>query len=72
MGDTSYGKGVVQKLFSLSNGAAIQMNVSHYYTPKGAMIEGVGIQPNQKYILQPDMKEEAYIEHIAELLIRHK
>ncbi|MBP7783234.1 MAG: S41 family peptidase [Acinetobacter sp.] len=72
MGDTSYGKGVVQKLFALSNGAAIQMTVSHYYTPKGAMIEGVGIQPNQKYILQPDMKEEAYIEHIAELLIRHK
>lgn len=72
MGDKSYGKGVVQKLFALSNGSAIQMTVSHYYTPKGAMIEGVGIQPNQKYILQPDMKEEVYIEHIAELLIQHK
>lgn len=72
MGDKSYGKGVVQKLFALSNGSALQMTVSHYYTPKGAMIEGVGIQPNQKYILQPDMKEEAYIEHIAELLIQHK
>ncbi|MDY6510305.1 S41 family peptidase [Acinetobacter faecalis] len=72
MGDKSYGKGVVQKLFALSNGSALQMTVSHYYTPKGAMIEGVGIQPNQKYILQPDMKEEAYIEYIAELLIRHK
>ncbi|MCK7608857.1 S41 family peptidase [Acinetobacter portensis] len=72
MGDKSYGKGVVQKLFALSNGSALQMTVSHYYTPKGAMIEGVGIQPNQKYILQPDMKEEAYIEYIAELLIQHK
>lgn len=72
MGDKSYGKGVVQKLFALSNGSALQMTVSHYYTPKGAMIEGVGIQPNQKYILQPDMKEEVYIEHIAELLIQHK
>lgn len=72
IGDTSYGKGVVQKLFALSNGAALQMTVSHYYTPKGAMIEGVGIQPNQKYVLQPDMKEETYIEHVSELLIRHK
>lgn len=72
IGDTSYGKGVVQKLFALSNGAALQMTVSHYYTPKGAMIEGVGIQPNQKYVLQPDMKEDAYVEHVSELLIRHK
>lgn len=72
MGDKSYGKGVVQKLFPLSNGAALQMTVSHYYTPKGAMIEGVGIQPNQKYVLQQDMKEESYIEHITELLIAQK
>lgn len=72
IGEKSYGKGVVQKLFPLSNGAALQMTVSHYYTPKGAMIEGIGIQPNQKYILQHDMKDESYIEHAAELLLSHK
>ena len=72
VGDKSYGKGVVQKLFPLSNGAALQMTVSHYYTPKGQMIEGVGIQPNQPYLLQHDMKEENYLEHVAEIILTHK
>ena len=72
MGEKSYGKGVVQKLFPLSNGAALQMTVSHYYTPKGNMIEGVGIQPNQQYLLQHDMKEENYLEHVAEIILNHK
>ncbi|MGX5698810.1 S41 family peptidase [Acinetobacter kookii] len=72
VGDKSYGKGVVQKLFPLSNGAALQMTVSHYYTPKGQMIEGVGIQPNQPYLLQHDMKEENYLEHVAEIILSHK
>ena len=72
VGEKSYGKGVVQKLFPLSNGAALQMTVSHYYTPKGQMIEGVGIQPNQQYVLQHDMKEESYLEHVAEMIVSHQ
>ncbi|ENW16356.1 Carboxyl-terminal protease [Acinetobacter haemolyticus CIP 64.3 = MTCC 9819] len=64
VGETSYGKGVVQKLFPLPNGAALQMTVSHYYTPNGLMIEGQGIQPNQSYALQPEMKEEYYLDHM--------
>lgn len=72
VGEKSYGKGVVQKLFPLSNGAALQMTVSHYYTPKGQMIEGVGIQPDQQYLLQHDMKEDSYLEHVAEIILSHK
>ncbi|NNG76981.1 S41 family peptidase [Acinetobacter sp. ANC 4277] len=72
VGEKSYGKGVVQKLFPLSNGAALQMTVSHYYTPKGQMIEGVGIQPNQQYLLQHEMKEDNYLEHVAEIILNRK
>ena len=72
MGEKSYGKGVVQKLFPLSDGAALQMTVSHYYTPREQMIEGVGIQPNQPYIQSPEMKEEAYLEHVADLLLSRR
>lgn len=72
VGEKSYGKGVVQKLFPLSNGAALQMTVSHYYTPKGQMIEGIGIQPNQQYLLQHEMKEENYLEHVAEIILNRK
>lgn len=70
MGEKSYGKGVVQKLFPLPSGAALQMTVSHYYTPNGNMIEGQGIQPNQTYPLPPEMKEEVYLDRVADLLLK--
>ncbi|MEK0212972.1 S41 family peptidase [Acinetobacter junii] len=72
IGENSYGKGVVQKLFPLPSGAALQMTVSHYYTPEGHMIEGQGIQPHQTYPLSPETREDAYLEHVAELTLKSK
>ena len=72
MGEKSYGKGVVQKLFPLENGAALQMTVSHYLTPKGIAIDGVGIRPSIDYPWPSEMKEETYINHVAEQLLKAK
>lgn len=69
IGEKSYGKGVVQKLLALPEGGALQITVSHYYTPRGNMIEGVGIVPNQIYPLPHGMKEETYLEQVAALLL---
>lgn len=46
VGETSYGKGSVQKLWPLGDGRAIKMTVARYYTPSGRMIEGKGIEPD--------------------------
>lgn len=72
VGENSYGKGVVQKLFPLPSGAALQMTVSHYYTPNGNMIEGQGIQPNQISPLPPEMKEDTYLEHVTDLVLKSR
>lgn len=72
VGEKSYGKGVVQKLFPLSNGSAIQMTVAQYLSPLGQPIEGIGVQPHLTYPLSLDMREDSYIDHITELLILHK
>ncbi|WOE30673.1 MULTISPECIES: S41 family peptidase [unclassified Acinetobacter] len=72
IGEKSYGKGVVQKLFPLSDDSALQMTVSHYYTPSGKEIEGIGIEPNQVYPLPYEMKDDVYLQHVAELLLHHK
>lgn len=72
VGEKSYGKGVVQKLFPLENGAALQMTVSHYLTPNGKSIDGHGIEPNIIYPWPLDMKEDIYISHIAEQLLKAK
>ncbi|ONG38787.1 hypothetical protein BKE30_11550 [Alkanindiges hydrocarboniclasticus] len=46
IGETSYGKGSVQKLWPIADGYAIKLTVARYYTPKGRLIEGKGIQPD--------------------------
>ena len=72
VGEKSYGKGLVQKLFPLENGAAIQMTVSHYFTPNGQEIDGKGIQPNIEYPWPHDMNEDDYLHHVADLILKSR
>lgn len=46
IGTTTYGKGIVQKTFPLSDGSAFKMTVEKYYTPLGQDINGNGITPD--------------------------
>ncbi len=46
VGATTYGKGVVQSVFPLPDGAAIKMTTSRYFTPSGRSIDHVGIVPD--------------------------
>jgi carboxyl-terminal processing protease len=39
MGENSFGKGLVQKPFILSNGGVILMTIAKYYTPSGRIIQ---------------------------------
>src|SRR5499426_2989310 len=39
VGETSFGKGLVQNIFPLSNGGAIFLTIAHYYTPSGRLIQ---------------------------------
>lgn len=45
-GEKTFGKGSVQTVMPLSNGRAIKLTTSHYYTPSGATIQGQGITPD--------------------------
>lgn len=46
IGTKTYGKGIVQKTFPLSDGSAFKMTVEKYYTPLGQDINGNGITPD--------------------------
>ena len=46
-GRKTYGKGVVQNIFLLSNKTAVKLTVARYYTPSGRSIDKVGITPDQ-------------------------
>ena len=46
IGHKTYGKGTVQTIMPLSDGQALKLTTSRYYTPSGASINGVGITPD--------------------------
>lgn len=46
VGRTTYGKGSVQTVMPLSNGSAIKLTTSRYFTPSGASIQHKGITPD--------------------------
>jgi carboxyl-terminal processing protease len=46
IGRRTYGKGSVQTIMPLSEGQALKITTSRYFTPSGASINGVGIIPD--------------------------
>ncbi|MCD8324336.1 MAG: S41 family peptidase [Clostridiales bacterium] len=46
VGTTTYGKGVVQSVRSLSDGSAFKVTTHRYYTPGGTCIQDIGITPD--------------------------
>ncbi|MDO4294271.1 MAG: S41 family peptidase [Eubacteriales bacterium] len=46
VGTTTFGKGIVQRIMKLSDGSAVKLTVSKYYTPKGNNIHKIGIEPD--------------------------
>lgn len=39
VGETSFGKGLVQRQFALNDGAAFRLTIARYYTPSGRLIQ---------------------------------
>ncbi|MBB2184208.1 S41 family peptidase [Lachnospiraceae bacterium MD1] len=61
VGTTSFGKGIVQKVIPLSDGTAVKLTISKYYTPKGRNIHKTGITPDVEIELDEEMKKEVTI-----------
>lgn len=46
IGQKTFGKGIVQKLFPLNDGSGAKITISEYHTPSGAKINKVGVSPD--------------------------
>ena len=46
IGETSFGKGSIQRLERLSDGSTIKITVAHWLTPSGHTISGKGLNPD--------------------------
>lgn len=73
VGTTTYGKGIVQKVINLTDGSAVKLTVSTYYTPNGNNIHQKGVEPDvevpfdaEQYVAGVDNQLEKAKEVLAE------
>ena len=46
IGNTTYGKGVMQRTFFLSDGSCVRFTVAEFISPAGTNYNGVGLKPD--------------------------
>ena len=54
IGTKTYGKGIVQSILPLTDGSAVKITTSKYYTPNGNNIHKIGIEPDEEVKFDSD------------------
>lgn len=67
VGVTTYGKGVIQELYTLSDGSGLKITIKEYYTPNRQKIHKVGITPDYE-IKDDSTTEDMQLKKAIELL----
>jgi carboxyl-terminal processing protease len=52
----------------LSDGSAIYFTIARWYTPKGDLIEGKGLEPNIQVEMPPHARDDPQMEKALEVL----
>ena len=61
VGNTTFGKGIVQQPLKFNNGiGGLRVTVSKYYTPKGENIHKIGIKPDYEVSTPVGIDEDGY------------
>jgi carboxyl-terminal processing protease len=68
VGQKSFGKGSVQLLMTLKDGAGLKLTVQKYYTPSMRSIHGIGIQPD--VLVEPDKVSLQYQPVVAKRTLK--
>ncbi|MBQ6686146.1 MAG: S41 family peptidase [Firmicutes bacterium] len=64
VGTTTYGKGIAQVVSELENGATMKVSTYYFTTPKGNVINGVGVSPDVYVVNGTGLSaEEAFAEY---------
>lgn len=70
VGNRTFGKGIVQTIMPLTDGSAIKVTTSQYFTPSGVCIQGEGIEPDYKVDLAPELMIKAKLEYEEDLQLQ--
>lgn len=58
VGSKTYGKGVMQRTYYLSDGSSVKLTIAEYFPPSGVSFDGEGIEPN--IIVELNAHQEKY------------
>ncbi len=80
VGTTTFGKGIVQTIFSLNDGTGMKLTIEDYYTPSGNSIHKIGVSPDVEIDLPDELKvlvdipedEDAQLQKAIEILKEQK
>ena len=72
VGTKTYGKGVIQNVYMLSDGSVLKLTVNEYYTPNETKINKVGIEPDVVVELPEDATEDVQLNKAIEILSAQK
>jgi len=63
VGETTFGKGLVQRPYYLPDNSGLKVTVAKYYTPSGICIDGIGITPD--YVVEMEKEKSMLIPNIS-------
>ena len=72
VGETSFGKGLVQKQFILDDGSAARITIAKYYTPSGRLIQRDFIDGVDEYYLNLGVENREATDSLRNKLPQHK
>ena len=65
-GEQTFGKGIIQSFFPLSDGSGVKLTTARYFTPSGTDIHGVGVEPNIEVENDPETEEDEQLQKAIE------
>ncbi len=61
VGVNTYGKGVMQQMYTLNDGSAIDLTVAKFNPPSRQNFDGVGLKPDYEVELTPEQQENLFM-----------
>ena len=68
VGTKTFGKGIIQGVYTFDDGTAIKITEAKYLTPNKNDINGVGIKPDIEVKMDPDAQEDIQLKKAIEVL----
>ena len=68
VGTKTYGKGVIQNVYMLTDESVLKLTVNEYYTPNETKINKVGIEPDVVVELPENATEDTQLKKAIEVL----